>query len=219
MKKIFLPFLFVASLVGLASCAGMRNGTISEAQAADAIRELLNIGVRDGVQRDAFSKDAVMRAVFPEGVRKVLNTVDQLGLTGEVDRFSTTLSNAAQKTADRSVPIFASAIARLPIRDARQLLRSGNTAATDYLRSQTGDSLRRAITPIMAEALAEYNAKNQWDKLPVTLGGKDRYVNVAGLMAGVVTEAMLRKMAEKEQEIRTNRSARTTPLLRRVFGN
>lgn len=219
MKKIVLPLIALITTLSIVSCAGIKNRTLSEAEAAAAIRELLNMGARDGSMAGAFSKEMILTTVFPEGVRKVLNTVDQLGLTNEVDRFTTTLGTAAEKTAERSVPIFASSIARLPLRDAVALVKQGGTAATDYLRRTTGDSLRRSITPIMQEALNEYKANNQWDNLPIKLGAKERNINIANLMAGVVTEAMFRKMAAKEQEIRSQSSARTTPLLRRVFGN
>jgi hypothetical protein len=36
-------------------------------------------------------------------------------------------------------------------------------------------------------------------------------------MAGAVSEAMFRKIAEKEQEVRNNASARNTTLLQKVF--
>ena len=42
-------------------------------------------------------------------------------------------------------------------------------------------------------------------------------LDLANLMAGAVTEAMFRKIAEREQLIRTQEAARATPLLQKVF--
>ena len=42
-------------------------------------------------------------------------------------------------------------------------------------------------------------------------------MDLANLMAGVVTERMFEKIAEKEKQIRTTASARETKLLQKVF--
>src|SRR5437763_346332 len=79
----------------LFSCSAARLGgySLNEKDAAAAVRQMLEAGTREGVT-GAFSKDAVMSTLFPEPVKKALNTLQQLGLTNEVDRFTTTLSTA-----------------------------------------------------------------------------------------------------------------------------
>ena len=73
----------------------------------------------------------------------------------------------------------------------------------------------------MQTALDEYKLNEQWTKItaPVqSMLGSRVNLDLANLMAGVVSESMFRKIAEQEVAIRNNASARTTPLLRRVFG-
>jgi hypothetical protein len=73
----------------------------------------------------------------------------------------------------------------------------------------------------MQSALDEYKLNEQWTKItaPVqSMLGNRVNLDLANLMAGVVSESMFRKIAEQEVAIRNNASARTTPLLRRVFG-
>jgi len=72
---------------------------------------MLEIGTRQNMT-GAFSKDMIMRALFPDDVRKTLNTLQQLGLTGEIDRFTTTLATASERAATSSVPVFVTAINR-----------------------------------------------------------------------------------------------------------
>lgn len=222
MKKIFLPLLFAFVVPVTFSCSALKNGyVLNERDAASAIRQLLEIGTRDGVLNgNAFSKETIMTAVFPEPVRKVLNTVQQLGLTNEVNRFTTTLSTAAEKTATNATPIFLGAINNLKFNDAVRIIKNGGTSATDYLRSSVGDSLRRSITPVMQAALNEYKLNEQWDDMtkPVKgISGNKLNIDLANLMAGVVSEAMFQKIQEKEKEVRTNAAARSTPLLQKVF--
>jgi hypothetical protein len=150
----------------------------------------------------------------------VLNTINQLGLTNEVDRFTTTLSAAAEKSAERSVPIFVSGISTMRLNDAMRIIKNGGTSATDYLRATVGDSLRRSLRPVMQTALDEYKLNQQWDDLikPVKgIAGNRLNLDLASLMAGIVSEKMFQKIAEQEEQIRANAAARTTPLLQKVF--
>lgn len=222
MKKIFSSLLFVALMPLLFSCgSASRLGSyrLNEQDAAAAIRQMLETGTRDGVT-GAFSKDAVMSTLFPEPVKKALNTLQQLGLTNEVDRFTTTLSTASEKTAERSIPVFVDAIKGMNVTDAMRIIKSGGTAATDYLRSTAGTSLRQSITPVMQTALDEYKLNEQWERIikPVKgISGGKLNVDLATLMAGMVSEKMFQKIEEREKLMRSDASARNTALLKKVF--
>jgi hypothetical protein len=221
MKKLFIPILFALILPASFSCSTLRNSyVLNENDAANAIRQLLQIGAKEGSLTGAFSKEMIMSTLFPESVSKVLNTLNQLGLTNEIDRFTTTLSAAAEKTATNSVPIFVSGISNMKLNDAIRIIKNGGTSATDYLKAAVGDSLRRSITPVMQTALNEYKLNEQWEKIikPVqSITGNRLNLNLGSLMAGIVSEKMFQKIAEKEQEIRNNASARNTLILQRVF--
>ncbi|HWJ91986.1 MAG TPA: DUF4197 domain-containing protein [Flavisolibacter sp.] len=221
MKKLFLPLLFSLILPATFSCRATRFGgyTLNEADAASAIRQMLEIGAREGVN-GSFSRDAIMSTLFPEQLRKTLNTLQQLGLTSEIDRFTTTLTTASEKTAERSIPIFVSAISNIRFTDAMRIIKNGGTSATEYLRSTTGTELRNAIRPVMQSALDEYKLNEQWNKImkpAQTIAGNKINLDLANLMAGMVSEKMFQKIEEKEVQIRANAAARTTPLLQKVF--
>ena len=220
MKKLFIPLLFVILLPSSFSCSSGKFGyVLTEADAAAAIRQLLEIGTKEGVN-GAFSHDVIMSTIFPEQLRKTLNTLNQLGLTNEIDRFTTTLSTAAEKTAERSIPIFISGINNIKFTDAIQIIKNGGTAATDYLKTSIGGDLRRSITPVMQSALDEYKLNEQWNKIikpAQAVAGNKLNLDLANLMAGVVSEKMFDKIGEKERQVRSDASARTTTLLQKVF--
>jgi hypothetical protein len=50
-----------------------------------------------------------------------------------------------------------------------------------------------------------------------TLAGNKVNLDLANLMAGMVSEKMFQKIEEKEVQIRAQSAARTTPLLQKVF--
>ncbi|WP_207493583.1 DUF4197 domain-containing protein [Aridibaculum aurantiacum] len=222
MKKIILPLLVILIIPLMYSCSSTRLGRyfLTEADAASAIRQMLEIGARDNFTSGAFSKETILTTLFPGQVSKTLNTINQLGLTSEIDRFSTTLSTAAEKSATASVPIFVSSINNMSFNDAMRIVKNGGSSATDYLRSAAGDSLRRSLRPVMEAALNEYKLVDQWNDLikpAQSLLGNRLNVDLPTLMAGAVSEAMFRKIAEREIAVRQQAAARTTPLLQRVF--
>jgi Protein of unknown function (DUF4197) len=220
MKKLVLPILFAFFLPVSFSCGGLKNLTLSEADAANAIKQMLEIGVRQGVQ-GAFNKDAIMSTLFPENMKKTLNTLQTLGLLNDLDRFTTTMGTAAEKTAERSVPVFVNSIQSMSITDAIGIIKGSQTAATDYLRSHAGTQLREAIRPVMKEALDEYKLADQWNKImkpAQDISGGRVNLDLPNLMAGLVALKMFEKIEQKEIDVRANASARTTPLLKRVFG-
>lgn len=222
MKRIFLPILIAMMLPLTYSCSSSLFGryNLTETDAASAIKQLLEFGARESLQSGAFSRETVMASVFPESVRKTLNTLNQLGLTNEINRFTTTLGTAAEKSAERSIPVFVQGISNMRLVDAIKIIKNGGTAGTDYLRLTIGDSLRRSIDPIMEQALKEYNLNEQWDKIAQPIraaSGNLVNLDLSTLMAGMVSEAMFRKIEEKERQIRADAAARTTPLLQKVF--
>lgn len=222
MKKIFTPLFLCFLLLASFSCSNMKNFagyTLNERDAAAAIRQLLEAGAREGVT-SAFSRETIMTTLFPEPVRKTLNTLQQIGLTNEIDRFTSTLGQAAEKTATNSVPIFVNAIQGMQLNDAMRIIKNGGTSATDYLRATTGSEVRRSITPVMQAALDEYKLNEQWNRIikpAQTIAGNKLNFDLANLMAGMVSETMFRKIEEKEAQVRADAAARTTPLLQKVF--
>jgi len=219
MKKVLLPILFAFVLPVSFSCNSLKNATLSEADAAAAIRQMLEIGVQQGVQ-GSFSKDAIMSTLFPESMRKTLTTLQTLGLLNDLDRFTTTMATASEKTAERSIPVFINTIDHMSITDALSIVKNGGTSATDYLRAHAGTQLREAIRPVMKETLDEYKLTEQWDKImkpAQSIAGNRVNLDLPNLMAGMVSLKMFEKIEEKERDIRANQSARTTTLLKRVF--
>lgn len=219
MKKILLPVLFAFVLPISFSCATLKSYVLNEQDAAAGLKQMLQLGAQSSLQ-GAFSKDAVMAALFPESLRKTLNTLQTLGLTPEIDRFTTTLGTATEKTATRSVPIFLKGINNMSFSDAIRIVKAGGTSATDYLRSSIGSELRGEIKPVMQEALNEYKLEDQWKKIiqpAQALVGNKLNLDLPTLMAGLVSEKMFQKLEEKERDVRTNASARSTSLLQKVF--
>ena len=222
MKRGIIGCLLSVVMI-LSSCNSLKNlFTVSDAEAA--IRELLSTGTVFGGKaatiKGLITKESLISSFFPEEIRKILVTAEGLGFGPEINRFTTTLGNAAATTAERSVPVFLLGIKRMKIRDAIGMVKNGGTTCTDYLRTAIGDTLRRAIAPVMDSALEEYHLAGEWNKLvgPVKLlSGNRLNLDMGFLVSGLVTNLMFSKIAEKEVAIRTKAEERKSALLQKVF--
>lgn len=228
MKKIIIA-LFAFCTMGLSGCSTLQSlsNYLSEADAANAIREALSIGANMGAnslgQKGSFSRDVLLAAVLPQEAQKVVQTLDRLGLATEFNRFANTLDNAAVDATLKSAPIFLDGIRHMSIRDAIGIVKNGGTAGTDYLRRTVGDSLRNAVSPVMRTALNEYSIVQQWDNLvapaKLFLGNKvSLNLDLDHILAVMLTNEMFKKIEQQEINIRTNAQARTSGTLQRVFG-
>ena len=74
MRKIYSILLVSFLIVGSFSCSGLKKFSgyvLTEQDAAAAIRQLLNIGASSDGMVNAFSKENILSAIFPEPVAKV----------------------------------------------------------------------------------------------------------------------------------------------------
>ena len=108
MKRSLTAIFLVITLLFGSACSSLKSigDYLSEADAANAIREALiigaNIGSNNLSQRGFFSRDVLMNAVLPQEAQKIVQTLDRLGLATEFNRFANTLDNAAIEAARRS---------------------------------------------------------------------------------------------------------------------
>ncbi len=215
--------------MGLSGCSTLQSLTnlLTEVDAAQAIKEALTIGANFGVnslgQKGSFSRDVLLGEILPTEAQKVVKLLDNMGLSSEINRFTSTLDDAAVETVKQSAPIFVNGIKKMSIVDAIRIVKDGGTAATDYLRKTIGDTLQGSVSPVMRSALNKYKIVQEWEKLvaPVklVLGNKaGLQTDLDFILSGLITDLMFRKMEQQEIAIRTTVQARTTPSLQRVFG-
>lgn len=216
MKRIIF-FLAILAIFSLNSCS-VAKYILNEGDATAALREMLSLGAG---AKALISKGDIMKAILPDEVSGILNGLQQFGLGGEAEKLTNTLTVAATETAEKSIPVFLLGIKKMNFNDGIGIVKGGGTSATNYLRNTIGDTLRMAVAPIMKIALDKYNLSNQLSTIVQPLGGLlgNQNLKVEYLLAGVVTNAMFNKIAEKEVAIRTRAEARTSQLLQRVFGS
>jgi hypothetical protein len=194
---------------------------------AQGLKEALSVGTERAVaklsQPGGYAKDAALRLMIPEKLQKVGSTLRKVGLGSLVDDFEGKMNAAAEEAASKAVPVFANAVRSMSFEDAMGILKGGPTAATEYFKAKTSDQLRAMYEPIVRAKMEQvgtaklYNSlMAKYDAIPLTSKpdfSLDTYVTDKAL------DGLFSKLGDMEKDIRENPAARTTALLRRVFGN
>ena len=226
--------------LGLAGCAGMPPELAevlgpagglpgvapTEYEIAQGLKEALAVGTERAVGRlgvrDGFWLNRSVNIPLPESLRKVEKTLRTFGQGKVVDEFHLSLNRAAEAAAPEAVSIFGDAIRGMTLADARGILNGPNNAATEYFRGRTSAALAARFNPIVAKATASVGATRKYKELSgkVTkyvpgyqMQDLDAYVTDRALAGLFVT------LASEELKIRQDPAARSTELLKKVFGS
>jgi hypothetical protein len=200
---------------------------ISEADATRGIREALTQGVGKAVRNlhrpDGFFGSDIYKVLLPPDARRAEAALRRVGLGQEVDRAILAINRAAEDAVGTAGPIFTGAIREMTVTDALAIIRGGNDAATRYFRRKTSDGLIAAFTPPVKASLDKTQATryygdiaNRYNRLPLSFEKIDP--DLTAHVVGKAVDALFDQIAKEEANIRANPAARTTEILRRVFG-
>ncbi|QXV65851.1 DUF4197 domain-containing protein [Mucilaginibacter sp. 21P] len=233
MKKILLliPFLFA----GLSSCDTLNQvaqttiqqyGNPSQLEMSNGLKQALEIGTAQSADQlsavDGFFKNAAVKILFPPEAQKVESTLRSIGLGKLADNVILSLNRAAEDAASQAKPIFVNAIKQMTIQDVTNILLGQQDAATQYFRRTTTAQLAANFRPVIQTSLNKVGATKYYgdaaaayNRIPLVTKINP---NITDYVTQKAIDGLFVVIAKEELNIRQNISARTTPLLQKVFG-
>ncbi|MCU7960841.1 MAG: DUF4197 domain-containing protein [gamma proteobacterium symbiont of Bathyaustriella thionipta] len=202
--------------------------SLDNTEVANGLKEALAQGVENAIktlgQTDGFLSNDLVRIGLPGSVKSAASLARQMGASSYVDDFEASMNHAAEKAVPEAAHIFGDSIRNMSIQDANSILTGGDTAATDYLRKTAGESLTRSFRPIVEQSTSAAGVTAAYKSMIAQAGP---LASMAGsstldLDAYVTEEAvngLFTMIAEEEQNIRANPLARSTDLMKKVFGS
>ena len=195
-------------------------------QVGEGLKEALIKGISNGSdmasQLDGYFKNPEIKIPFPPEVKKVEDKLRQLGLGNKVDEFVMTLNRGAEDAAKEAKPIFISAIRQMTIEDAWGILKGDQNAATNYLKRTTSAQLKEKFSPVIQSSLDKVSATKYYGDVTNTYNRIPFVEKVNPDLNSYATdkaiEGLFMMIAKEEKNIRDNPAARTTELLKKVFG-
>ena len=200
---------------------------LTTAEVGEGLKEALIKGISNGSdlasQLDGYFKNPEIKIPFPPDVKKVEDRLRQIGLGSEIDKFVMTLNRGAEDAAKEAKPIFISAIKQMTIDDAWSILRGEPDAATQYLKRTTSAQLKEKFSPVIQTSLDKVSATkyygeivSRYNSIPLVQRVNPNLNDYATDMA---IQGLFTMIAKEEKNIRQDPLARTTELLKRVFGS
>lgn len=219
-----------AETLGTGTGSTTTTPALTNSEVISGLKEALNVGIQNSVNltsvTDGFLKNEAIRLPFPEDAIKVRQKAIDWGMTGQVEKFETTLNRAAEEATKEALPIFKDAILNMSIQDGFTILNGGQGAATKFLKDNTKSKLVTAFTPKVEAAISTVKLTEYWNPIitkyngAMALTGGDK-IN-PDLNAYVTERAIdgLFKMVEQEEnKIRLDPVARVSDILVKVFGS
>lgn len=201
--------------------------SVDDQTGAAGIKEALAVGTENAVRKlsqvDGYFGNQAVKILMPASIQKVAELARMVGFQKQVDDFVLSMNRAAEAAAPLAASYFGDAIRAMTLNDVRGILTGGETSATDFFRGKTYDSLYAAFKPVIANKVGEVGATRsfkdmmaRYESVPM-LGGRqsldlDDYVTRKSL------DGLFHMVGAEERNIRANPAARTTDLLKAVFG-
>jgi len=190
------------------------------------IKEALAVGTERAIKSlsavNGYFGNQAVKILMPSSIQKVAKVASMVGFQKQVDEFVLSMNRAAEAAAPLAASYFGDAIRDMTLQDVRGIMTGGNTAATDFFRSKTRAKLYNAFKPTVSKKVGEVGATRaykdmmgRYEKVPLVSSQSldlDDYVTNKSL------DGLFYMVGEEEKKIRTNPVARTTDLLKTVFG-
>ena len=109
----------------------------------------------------------------------------------------------------------------MSISDAISIVTGGDGAATNYLKKATSAQLKEKFTPVIKNSLDKVNINDPWTKVSSAYNmvmGKSVQTDLNDYVTDKAMTALFSQVRQEEDKIRENPLARSTDLLKKVFG-
>jgi hypothetical protein len=199
---------------------------LSDAKIGEGLKEALKVGTENTVtftgKTDGFFLNQAIKILMPEKLRTLEKGLRTVGYGPQIDEFVLSMNRSAEKAAPFAKQIFWGAIGEMTFEDVRKIFSGHETAATEYFQRKTTDKLIVVFKPIVDKAMNEVGVTRQYKELvgryeAIPFVKKESF----DIDQYVVTKALgglFHVLGDEEKKIRTNPAARTTDLLKEVFG-
>jgi len=245
-NKLFIVLVLVLALsscdilMQVASDAMQTENPLTTEQVTSGLKQALEVGATEAVKqltaKDGYYMNPALKIVLPAETQEILDNAKKIpGVDQLLERLVLQLNRSAEDAAKMAKPILVNAITGMSISDAWGILRGEQDAATQYLHRSTFTELTNLYAPIIKTSLdkplvAGISATQSWTEITkkwnefaksiagVILGAKPLNYSLEEYVTVQALNGLFSQIEVKEKAIRTDISARTTDLLKKVFG-
>lgn len=223
MKRYIL--LFLCSLLSAASVQAQTAAPADNMLAA-GFKEALSMGAKKAVEMvsrpDGYFGNQAIKIPLPENMKMVADTLAKAGMQKQVDEFTLSMNRAAEKAAPQAASIFGDAIKNMSFEDVNTIYSGGDTAATEFFKDKTSGKIFTAFKPVISSSMGQEGTTALFNKLMTAYNTMPLVpktsVDIEEYVTNKAIDGLFTMVGMEEKKIRTDPAARTTDLLKSVFG-
>ena len=228
-KRLIAPVVILSAFIGMTwSSCEVIDEIMSDGQIATGLKEALRVGtdtaVFNGNKTNGYFGNELIKILMPPEGQVIVDAINLIpGGDVLVDEVVLKLNRAAEEAALEATPILVDAITNLTITDALSILNGSETAATEYLNTNTTPGILSAYQPKIENALTSVGAQQAWGELTQLYNQIQLLEPVNSDLAEYTTieakDGLFHLLGEEEKLIRTDASHQVNDILRNVFGD
>jgi len=206
---------------------GLGNASVlSDSKVASGLKEALRIGAEKSVKltgrTDGYFGNEAIKILMPANLRPLEKGLRVMGYGPKIDGFILSMNRSAEAAAPAARRIFGDAIMAMTFDDARRILSGGDSAATDYFKAKTTSQLTEAFKPVVEKTMSQNGVTQQYraltDQYKSIPFARNQSFDIDKYVVTKALDGLFYELADQERQIRKNPAARTTSLLKEVFG-
>jgi len=213
----------------LAPTESSSTGTTNElglSEVIEGLKEALKVGTERVVGQigadGGYEDDPAIHIPLPEKMQQAQSYLRKFGLSALADDVESRLNQGAEAAAPKAKELIIKAISNMTLEDAQKIYNGPDDAATQYFRKVATDDLMDTVRPIINQSLEDvgaitaYNSLvSEYKKVPFV---PDIQSDLTEHATELSLEGLFHYLAAEEASIRNNPVARTTDILKSVFG-
>ena len=207
---------------------GQTGASLSQNEIGLGLKDALKVASQRVVGRvgkaDGYNGDPAIRIPLPDAVQKIEGPLRAIGASGVLDDLRLKMNRAAEQAAPKALDIFIDAGSKMTFDDARTILTGPQDSATQYFKRTTSETLTRSFRPVVDGALSSVGAviafngvQTRAREIPF-IGQTIGNFSLTDFTVLKALDGLFHYLAVEEAAIRSNPVARSTDLLKKVFG-
>jgi hypothetical protein len=212
--------LAAGTVLPLAGCATMGglganlSGAIQELLKLASTRAVSKLGTEGGLLNNVASKIGLDQALGGVNLGPVLQTMNQLGLLGGLER---RINQAAERGIAAVGPFITDSINGLSIKDAQSIINGGGDAATQFMKAAIANQVADRLGGNVSGALQALDVVGQLAGIAGLNLGNVSLGNLAKNITGKASDVLFAAIGSEERAIRANPAASGSELIKQVF--
>lgn len=222
-KNLLILLCFFAS-----TCASALSlSQLSERDAVAGLKAALNKGTDSAIGKlgrtDGFLGNPQVKIPLPDSLQRADRMLSRFGMGKYTQDLQVRMNRAAELAVPEARTLLVKAIKDMSVKDAKNILTGGDTAATDYFRSKTSTELAARFLPIVTDATRKVALAQKYDELAGKASGlglvnKDQ-ANLEQYVTQKALDGLFLMMGEEEKAIRADPVGQTSKIISKVFGS